>query len=82
LLLHISGSDLSFLKKTEIYPVFLSSKRLGSLTKALEFGEDVVGMHVFNANFKGETEIPITNSYNYQFFNFKLNIYQTVGRTK
>ena len=39
-------------------------------------------MHVFNVNFKGETELPIKNSYNYQFFNFKINIYNTAGRTK
>ena len=39
-------------------------------------------MHVFNANFKGETEWPISNPYNYQFFNFKLNMYQAAGRTK
>jgi hypothetical protein len=70
------------LKKTDIYPVFLSSKRLSSLTKPIEFGEDVVGMHVFNANFKGETELPIGNSYNYQFFNFKMSVYQTSGRIK
>jgi hypothetical protein len=82
LLIHLTGSDLSFLKKTEIYPVFISSKRLYPQTKGLEFGEDVVGMHVFNVNFKGETELPIKNSYNYQFFNFKINIYNTAGRTK
>jgi hypothetical protein len=70
------------LKKTDIYPVFLSSKRFGSFTKGLEFGDEVVGMHVFNANFKGETELSISNPYNYQFFNFKLNMYQAAGRIK
>ena len=78
--LQIAGENLSFLKKTDIYPVFISSKS-SSFSSPIDYSTDVLAQNVFDVNFKGDNEITIINDFNYQFFTFKMNMY-LVGKNK